>query len=103
MSAAEGVVLLLLLLLLIIFLILIFILLFLLDSFCTDGTTAVPVRVVGFDGPVGAGNHSRMFLNSKKGRISHSLSPPRRNGASTCTKRLVHSIASAFDVNCRIA
>jgi hypothetical protein len=40
---------------------------------------------------------------SKKGRISHSLSPPRRNGASTCTKRLVHSIASAFDVNWRIA
>src|SRR5262249_38544666 len=41
------------------------------------------------------------FSNSKTGRISHSLSPPRRPGASTCTNRLVHSIASAFDVNWR--
>src|SRR4051812_48963411 len=40
---------------------------------------------------------------SKKGRISHSLSPPRRPGASTCTNRLVHSIASARDANWSIA
>lgn len=40
---------------------------------------------------------------STKGRISQRLSAPSRPGASTSTNRLVHSMASSFDANCRMA